>query len=97
MPPIQFSSNTSPTVPTSLLIIPSDISSITHLSLVLPTDNEEDNIQRLIYILSSLLDQILPGKYELIIVEDNSPDLTWQGLSRLLRKNFINQAFHTES
>lgn len=75
---MQSSSNTLPTIPEPLFIIPSDVYSITSLSLVVPTYNEGGNIRRLINILSNLLDQILPGKYELIIVDDDSPDLTWQ-------------------
>ncbi len=47
-------------------------------SLVIPTYNESKNIQRLIQSLSQLLDQTLPGDYELIVVDDNSPDRTWE-------------------
>lgn len=47
-------------------------------SLVVPTYNESGNIEKIIWILSSLLDQVLPNNYELIIVDDNSPDRTWE-------------------
>ncbi|MFM2305168.1 MAG: hypothetical protein RLZZ135_2581 [Cyanobacteriota bacterium] len=48
------------------------------LSLVLPTYNECRNIQSIITILCKLLDRVIPGNYELIVVDDNSPDLTWE-------------------
>ena len=47
-------------------------------SLVVPTYNERSNIQDLIRQLSKLLDQAIPGDYELIVVDDNSPDRTWE-------------------
>ncbi len=46
-------------------------------SLVLPTYQEADNIERIIHRICSILDGILPQNYELIIVDDNSPDGTW--------------------
>jgi dolichol-phosphate mannosyltransferase len=48
------------------------------LSLVLPTYNESRNIRSIITILCQLLDRIIPGNYEVIVVDDNSPDLTWE-------------------
>ncbi|XTZ09682.1 MAG: glycosyltransferase [cyanobacterium endosymbiont of Rhopalodia yunnanensis] len=48
------------------------------LSLILPTYNEAGNIKDIVEILSQLLDQYMPGRYELIIVDDDSPDHTWQ-------------------
>jgi len=53
-------------------------------SLVLPTYKESQNIQNIVQILSNLLDGVLPGQYELIVVDDNSPDLTWKIASELL-------------
>lgn len=47
-------------------------------SLVIPTYNESKNIRAIAEILSGLLDQALPGDYELIVVDDNSPDRTWE-------------------
>lgn len=47
-------------------------------SLVIPTYNESKNIRAIAEILSSLLDQAMPGDYELIVVDDNSPDKTWE-------------------
>lgn len=48
------------------------------LSLVIPTFNERQNIEPLAQQLSSLLDPVLGADYELIIVDDDSPDLTWE-------------------
>jgi dolichol-phosphate mannosyltransferase len=48
------------------------------LSLVLPTYQEKHNIQPIVELLSTELDKVLLGGYELIIVDDDSPDLTWQ-------------------
>ncbi|MEM1367150.1 MAG: GtrA family protein [Cyanobacteria bacterium P01_H01_bin.15] len=47
------------------------------LSLVLPTFNESENIEKIIIQLTALLDERLPGRYELIVVDDDSPDQTW--------------------
>nr|WP_290227417.1 glycosyltransferase [Trichocoleus desertorum] len=49
-----------------------------YLSLVIPTFNESENIEAMIELLSRLLDQVLPGNYELIVVDDDSPDYTWK-------------------
>lgn len=48
------------------------------LSLVIPTYNELDNVVDIITQLAHLLDQRLDGQYELIVVDDNSPDCTWK-------------------
>lgn len=47
-------------------------------SLAIPTYNEAENIQPLIQRLTHHLDLVIPGDYELILVDDDSPDLTWQ-------------------
>lgn len=47
-------------------------------SLILPTFNERHNIETLLQRLTELLDAELAGRYELIVVDDDSPDLTWQ-------------------
>lgn len=55
-----------------------------NLSLVLPTYNEGGNIRAIIIILCQLLDRVIPSNYELIVVDDNSPDLTWEIAAELL-------------
>jgi len=47
------------------------------LSLVIPTFNERQNIAPLVQKLTQLLNNQIPGDYELILVDDNSPDHTW--------------------
>ncbi len=57
------------------------------LSLVIPTYNEGKNIEKMIRQLSSLLDQVIPEAYELIVVDDNSPDGTWE-IARALMSEY---------
>ncbi|MEM6755052.1 MAG: glycosyltransferase [Cyanobacteria bacterium P01_C01_bin.38] len=47
-------------------------------SLIIPTYLEAGNINRIVKTLTRLLDESIPGDYELIIVDDNSPDGTWE-------------------
>ncbi|KAM3102789.1 glycosyltransferase [Phormidesmis sp. 146-12] len=53
-------------------------------SLVVPTYNEGRNIQRIVSILTGLLDQAFPQDYELIVVDDDSPDRTWEVAQQML-------------
>ena len=64
--------------------LPSSCSKV--LSLVLPTYNEGKNIPLIIPRLISLLDSQLSGDYELIVVDDDSPDKTWEIAQSLLLK-----------
>ncbi len=48
------------------------------LSLIIPTYNEAANIEKILNLLSQMLDEYIPDKYELIVVDDNSPDGTWK-------------------
>ncbi len=54
------------------------------LSLVLPTYNEAKNIPTIVAQLTRLLDSVIPGQYELIVVDDNSPDKTWEIVQSLV-------------
>jgi dolichol-phosphate mannosyltransferase len=49
-----------------------------HLSLVLPTYNESKNIREMISRLTRILDGAFAGAYEIIVVDDDSPDRTWE-------------------
>ncbi|MGB3536437.1 MAG: glycosyltransferase [Microcoleaceae cyanobacterium] len=60
--------------------------SMIELSLIIPTYQESDNITQLIQRLTQLLDPILPARYELIIIDDDSPDHTWQVALNLSRR-----------
>ncbi len=48
------------------------------LSLVVPTRNESGNIEAFLEAATAALDGVLPGGYELIVVDDDSPDGTWR-------------------
>jgi dolichol-phosphate mannosyltransferase len=49
-----------------------------YFTLVIPTFNESKNIENVLRILTDLLDCFIPNIYELIVVDDNSPDRTWE-------------------
>jgi dolichol-phosphate mannosyltransferase len=49
-----------------------------HLSIVLPTYNESKNIREMVSRLTRVLDGAYPGAYEIIVVDDDSPDRTWE-------------------
>lgn len=61
-------------------------SSSLYLSLIIPTYNESKNIEPLVQILSGTLDALIPAAYELIVVDDNSPDHTWKLAQSLLSR-----------
>jgi len=56
------------------------------LSLVIPTYNERENLTELIEQICTVLDKELREKYELIVVDDDSPDRTWQLAEELCRE-----------
>jgi dolichol-phosphate mannosyltransferase len=65
--------------------IPSGLENCTILlSLVIPTYNESKNIPTIVSLLTGTLDQAIPGAYELIVVDDNSPDRTWEVAQELI-------------
>lgn len=47
------------------------------VSIIIPTFNEGESIQSLVQILVRLLEREWAGQYELIVVDDDSPDATW--------------------
>lgn len=57
--------------------IPADFDPSVCLSLVIPTYDEAPNIERLLRSLHTVLTSTGVG-FELIVVDDNSPDMTWQ-------------------
>lgn len=54
------------------------------LSLIIPTYNEARNIEELTRRLTEILDGPLAGDYELIVVDDDSPDQTWARAAALV-------------
>jgi dolichol-phosphate mannosyltransferase len=57
------------------------------VSIVIPTFNEGQNLREIVQLLSQSLDEILAEPYELIVVDDNSPDRTWK-LAEALMKDY---------
>jgi len=53
------------------------------LSVVVPTLNESENIADFLAAVRQTLDQALPGQYEVIVVDDDSADRTWEIAARL--------------
>jgi dolichol-phosphate mannosyltransferase len=56
------------------------------LSLIIPTYQESQNLEKLIQRLTQLLDRVVPDRYELIVIDDDSPDQTWQLALKLGRR-----------
>ena len=50
---------------------------VVKLSLIVPTFNESRNLEELLRRVTATLDSCIPGAYELIVVDDDSPDRTW--------------------
>jgi dolichol-phosphate mannosyltransferase len=67
-------------------IFPAD-GELVKLSLVLPTYNESKNIVDVVEQLTKILDQALQNDYELVVVDDDSPDKTWQ-IAQSLTEDF---------
>jgi dolichol-phosphate mannosyltransferase len=55
-------------------------------SLVIPTYNESKNVPLLVAQLCKLLHDPLKGSYELIVVDDDSPDRTWEVALDLMKQ-----------
>ncbi|OKH55741.1 sulfonate ABC transporter permease [Calothrix sp. HK-06] len=53
-------------------------------SLIIPTYNERNNITNVVQVLTKLLDSSMYGDYELIVVDDDSPDGTWEVAASLM-------------
>jgi len=70
--------------PTGTLVVPNvpdglgEGGSAIRLSLIIPTYNESKNIPTLVAQLDELLAPALGTAYELLVVDDDSPDKTWQ-------------------
>ncbi|MEN9251148.1 MAG: glycosyltransferase family 2 protein [Thermostichales cyanobacterium BF3_bins_165] len=80
---MSLSSVSAPTGGVPAFVIPAHSQPGILLSLVIPTYNESRNIQLLLNRLVELLDPLLPNAYELIVVDDDSPDQTWLVASKL--------------
>ena len=56
------------------------------LSVIVPTFNEALNIEQLLSRLMRLLDESHGERYEIIVVDDDSPDRTWERALHLVRQ-----------
>lgn len=70
--------------PTGPLIVPAAAhnGSAPLLSLIIPTLNEAENIVEFLDRVWAVLNAHIPGRYELIVVDDDSPDQTWDVAAR---------------
>jgi dolichol-phosphate mannosyltransferase len=67
-----------PAVITGPLLVPPSFEREIRLSLVVPTFNESENIRAFLAALRDQLDNALGQAYEIIVVDDDSPDRTWE-------------------
>jgi dolichol-phosphate mannosyltransferase len=75
-------------VPSGPLVVPAvapGADPALRLSLVIPTRNEAVNLRPLVESLEALLEPVLGDAYELIVVDDDSADGTWQVALELAR------------
>src|SRR5947209_15590222 len=56
------------------------------LSLIVPTYNESHNLEKLLRQLTAVLEPSLAGEYEILVVDDDSPDGTWAIAMRLAER-----------
>jgi dolichol-phosphate mannosyltransferase len=75
----------SPTGP--LIVGPAPPNAAIELSIVVPTLDEADNIADFLQALRAVLDAALSGRYEVIVVDDDSADETWR-IAEALRARF---------
>src|ERR1700688_3795699 len=72
--------------PGPLTIDPQERSDVLDLSLILPTYNEGPHIDAIVEQLVAVLDAIPALRYEIIIVDDDSPDRTWEKAVQLSQR-----------
>ena len=75
------------TAPRQTFVVPHLAASALRLSLVIPTFNEVASLAELVAQLDQLLGVALPRQYEIIVVDDNSPDGT-AGLAAQLAEQY---------
>src|SRR6187549_3251910 len=64
--------------PSGSLVVAPGFDPAIRFSLIIPTFNESKNIATLVGQLDALLEPVLGKAYELVVVDDDSPDKTWQ-------------------
>src|SRR5262245_21864878 len=65
------------------LVVPDLADADLRLSLVIPTFNESASLASLVEQLDALLSPVLGSDFELLVVDDDSPDRTWELVSSL--------------
>ena len=86
--PKDFELPANPARPDALVVppAPADGGAPILLSIVLPTYNESKNIHEAVERLSRLLDGAVGQAYEIIVVDDDSPDRTWEVAGNLVAR-----------
>lgn len=59
----------------------------TFVSIIIPTYNERENIRALLLCIENVFSNLLSYTYEVVIVDDDSPDKTAQEVSDIVKKN----------
>lgn len=73
-----------PAVHTGPLLVQASFERDMRLSLVVPTFNESANIREFLSALRDQLDSAVGSAYEIIVVDDDSPDGTWEIASAMI-------------
>jgi dolichol-phosphate mannosyltransferase len=63
--------------------VPSAAAGTIRLSLIIPTYNEAKNIGAMVQQLTTVMDAAFGAAYEIIVVDDDSPDRTWEAAQAL--------------
>jgi len=64
--------------PSGPLTVPAIVPGPINVSVVVPTLNERENIREFLDAVNRVLHTVIPGAYEIIVVDDDSPDRTWE-------------------
>jgi dolichol-phosphate mannosyltransferase len=73
-------------VPQGPLRISAERQAPIRLSLIVPTYDESRNLEELLRQLTAVLEPCLAGEYEILVVDDDSPDGTWAVAMRLAER-----------
>lgn len=79
-------SDAAPACPTGRFIVPVLSKPRKKFSLIIPTYQEAANIQKFLFEVCAVLDRALPSQYEVIVVDDDSPDGTWMKAAQAFEK-----------
>jgi len=72
--------------PTGSLTIGAEADPSIRLSIIVPTYNESVNLPILVEQLTAVLEEPLGQAYEIVVVDDNSPDRTWEKALELMSR-----------